>query len=679
MKNKNLIRITASAFLIALVVFTGCQKEELIRMVGIVQGIAYDGNTNEPLSDVSYAYLLNGETVTDTATVAGYTVTGLPSGEYDFTFSKTGFTTVITSVNVDNYNALNTNTIKGGATEYQTITLNPNLYALDGALTGVVYISMPSGLSAPAVGATVMLDYNDAYIGDNTDIGYARGISPSIYTATTDADGKYSFVDVPATSTYVRVQAFNDGTTTYRETSTSAEVRSGGNAIDALTLYNADSNIDYDFTAPSSTDGNIEIIFNKSIDQATFEVNMYANGSTPIEVNVNWMKALSTVIIDPVGPLTPGMYYSVSFKGKTTDGIEFNNSYGFNAVNGIAFIGSNTLLTSDTWNTIPVEDFDVASDITLSFNMDADQARTELDGYVELTDDNGNAVDAAVSYASNVVTLNPTVDLQAGVDYTIDFDVYSAIIADDGHSESWTFTTASVAAAIPAAITDFALAASYAVGNTFDFDDDFFNFDYTQVIDGEATYEFWAKDSYNNVNFVFLGDVTTNNLNIITKVLNQSVGLPNQFDHFDGNSQTPLSHGTSVTFKMRAINTDGVAGPWSDEVTVTDTEKMGFIGNKSYWGGVDNTLGTSTIEFTVDLSFPEYVDLSQTPSFAIAAGATIVAANFSGAWISNYTYRVSFVVPVGSDFSGDVITASNFVDSSGNVSDVGDNVTITLQ
>ncbi|MEN8120352.1 MAG: Ig-like domain-containing protein [Bacteroidota bacterium] len=600
MKNKNIFKIITGAVIMAMVIFAGCQKMEIVKIVGFIQGHAFDGNTNAPLDSVKVVWSVAGVKDSTVATAEdGYLIRNLPEGEYSIWASKTNYTTVVYDKYIGGDGASTTTTVRGGANQEQIITYNPNLYPLNVSITGRVYIS-ENGVNVPASGAIVQLDYNSLY--EEAEESYR--FIPGLYEVVTDANGYYTFANIPATDAYIRF-------------------------------------LDY-------TDANGETYYDGSYSHSTSSRRIYINSG-------------STYTYDNI------------ILSKVNDNFH--------------------LISSNTWTStnIETEVFDVTSDITLTFNKDVDQAATEALGNVTLDDNEGNEINATVTYSGNTIAINPTSDLQAGAWYNIDFEVYS-VIPGDNTSDDWDFKTLGIPAPVPTAVTDLTLAESYPTDKTFDAHNVKFKFDFTSVMDGEVRYEIWAKDTYNNLNWVLVDDnfYSQNDDDIAEKVYDRWVYLQDdgrEFDYFEDDGwQTPMEFGTEVTFKIRAVNKDNIAGPWSNEITISDETPYDNSSMNLYepgWGTANNSLGTEPITFRVSLEVwgetnwgnaVSYVDLASTPTFGIydGTGTEITGATFSFEWTDRDEGMVTVTVPAGANYQYQYLRAYNVTDSSGNIMDAAD-------
>ncbi|MCF6239754.1 MAG: Ig-like domain-containing protein [Bacteroidales bacterium] len=323
MKNKNIFKLLTAAILAAMISLAGCQKMEIVKIVGFIQGHVFDGNTNAPLDSVKVVWSVAGVKDSITATADdGFLIKNLPEGEYSIWCSKTGYTTIVYDVSIQNSNS-SLATVRGGENIEQIVTLNPNLYSLTGGVKGRIYRN-ENGVNIPVSGATVVLDYNTT---SQEAQEYYRFV-PNLYQTTTDADGYFSFTNVPATQVNLRVPSYTDvnGETysTYSDYfSLDAENNLSKGTIliyrqsDPIRLINSNAwsatNVGTDNFVVSD---NITLTFNKDVDE-TVTMNksggvwLYDNSGQIVDISVTYTDNVITV--DPNEDLIPGKQYNINW------------------------------------------------------------------------------------------------------------------------------------------------------------------------------------------------------------------------------------------------------------------------------------------------------------------------------------------------------------------------------
>jgi hypothetical protein len=580
MKMKNIFKLIAAISFVVAISFTGCQKMEITKIIGFIQGHAFDGTTNTPLDSVKVVWSVAGVKDSTVASADdGYIISNLPSGGYSIWYSKANYTTVLVDneIPVDN----SATAVRGGDNREYVVTYNPNLYPLNAGLAGRLY-KKENGIQIPISGATVQLDYNTLGSGSEE---YCRFI-PNLYETTTDADGYYAFSNIPATDVYVRFLEY--------------------------------------------TDENNEIYYDQ---------NPWRN---PINLKANSILNLGKLTLS-----------------RLTDGIRLT--------------GSNTFASTGVGTT----DFDVASDITLTFNKDVDATSTLDKGYVRLSVGNSFGPDVAitVTFVDNTITINPDEDLSPNTLFTVSYNVYAAQTYDNT-SSSISFTTADDAV-IPSQVANLGiaydnmgtgwLADCYTTGIWFSFD---------RVPNAES-YEVYVRDDYRNTEYVKIATTYQHDYAQVGTYYAWVV-LPSQFDYyFDDGIQTPFSYGTTVSYKVRAVNSAG-EGTFSNVVTVTD--ETAFDNNdldisNTQSSSANNTTGATAITVTMNFHVytGRYADVNVIPNIRIWNGGTeITPLTSTVTWNNHQDGTITFDVPANTDYSGMELRLYNVTDSSGNTMDPND-------
>lgn len=195
MKTNKIYQFIAGFVLIAILGFTSCEKQEVVKVVGFVQGYAYDANTNEVLDNVTISWELPGGITDSTVATAadGFLISNLPSGYYLMKCSKENYATSIIEVEIPKDDIAVS--VKGGGSKEYIVDAVPRLYSLDAKVTGRIYKydnyePYFGQITSPAANATVQLRYN-------------APIEKSMYVTTTDADGFFTFENVPAAAANV--------------------------------------------------------------------------------------------------------------------------------------------------------------------------------------------------------------------------------------------------------------------------------------------------------------------------------------------------------------------------------------------------------------------------------------------------------------------------------------------
>jgi len=722
--NKTVFTKIGLSLLIALMVFAGCKKESLIVIKGTIQGTAYDGNTNAPLTGVEVKVVVDGKPKTFTTDDNGYFFNNLSSGEYYMTFTKGGYATVVANEEIPLFYGEDA-TIRGkeeGVYKHTRI-VNPIMYSLDGSYTGIIYKQV-NGKRTPAAGVTVYLDFSTAAGGAENADGATTGITPDLYSAVTDADGKFTFSNVPATYATVRTASFSEGSTDFGTFGTSVTLvpgktmNLGEQTINTLNAaaYIASTVPNTNIGEKLAVTGNVQITFSKAIDQASVVGKLYSyNTGRFIPITVTWAKGTQTMTADPQETLDPSTDFYLSYSGKTADGIEFSNNFYFSTVDGISLVTSNLFTTEGNMT----DAFDVASNITLTFNMAPDQAQTSAKGSVELWGFNSGwtQIDATVSFAGNVITIDPVSNLEPGMQYYVSFTVYSAYF-NNGWGNTYYFETKSN-------LTAPTLAPVLSYRNDQDNNgtpEKYIDYNTTGVpvslttVTGATMYEIWAKDDKNNSDWVKIDTKYTSDYQQITKIDDWTY-LPNQFDKFTTDHRslynwnswngfftqyyyyesptnyiTPFEYGAKVSFKVRAGNDAGY-GPWSNTITLGDENEIKSLYSTSNPGSFysrtssDNnysfnnvTTTSRKITYTFKARSGEYFNTASTLQFIVDPAATvnvIPGSAITYKFVDHYTLEVTYTIPASTTYTNTTnIRLFDLQDASGNKTGSADAIQI---
>ncbi|MBA7702581.1 hypothetical protein ES703_111350 [subsurface metagenome] len=402
-------------------------------------------------------------------------------------------------------------------------------------------------------------------------------------------------------------------------------------------------------------DASLTGTFSKAIDSASFKVNIPLFNPGPEGLAVSWTDNI-TFTITPRYPFMVGTYYSVTLSGMSVDGNSFGfTTSSFKTEEGIALVATN--LWVDENKTI-VDDFPVGSAITLTFSREVDLASVNTD--INLYDVSNNPVDATKSLSSDnlVLALTPSANLGAGKNYSVKGNVASTLRDDDTYVFI-AFTTAEAAVDAPAKVTGVVIDTTYSVWPV-DYNSRNFKFKWTGVVGAEG-YNIYAKDTHNNSNYVHLETLPVGDDQAPEATYSDIVYLPGSFDYFeDDGIVTPFSHGTQVTFIIRAYNGAG-EGPASAEITLSDKKSPTHtLGSQS--GTTNNSAGATPLVVTVSLSTGEY--LSREGTTVLVGGYQVpVVMEWND---TNTGGTVKITIPAGSTKVGESLII-NMVDTSGNL------------
>lgn len=198
---------------------------DIDRVVGGVSGLVRDAFDNSLVSGVAVSWVINGSTGHDTTGSDGFFVVGttVPSGTHEFLFSKAGYAELTQDGVIPPLDSL-----KGPNNPYPgdiafVENLEVGLPPLTASLSGHIrLIDADSGDTVAAASVEVQLLLND-------------NIISNVMKDTTDANGLYSFEQIPASDTLsLVVPSFVLAAYTYGPVDSTFELFPGATVIDAL-------------------------------------------------------------------------------------------------------------------------------------------------------------------------------------------------------------------------------------------------------------------------------------------------------------------------------------------------------------------------------------------------------------------------------------------------------------
>jgi hypothetical protein len=201
MKNKLSFLVLIASVILGL---NSCSKESLVQVNGKLTGNVRDIVTNNYLENVRVKVMVDKNTfLKDSSNALGnFSIYGIPMGEHQVVFSKDGYATIRQSVYFEEFT--------GAKSEDKLSTtygmeISQQMYPLTGKLKGLV-----TYYGAPAVGATVTVYVSTSYIYSKSTLVSSSDseFEPYAYTATTGANGEYSFTNLPV-GAYAYIVASN--------------------------------------------------------------------------------------------------------------------------------------------------------------------------------------------------------------------------------------------------------------------------------------------------------------------------------------------------------------------------------------------------------------------------------------------------------------------------------------
>jgi len=418
-----------------------------------------------------------------------------------------------------------------------------------------------------------------------------------------------------------------------------------------------------------------------------FVPNIYTD-STDADGYFNFTNVPATrarFIVKPYTDENGKLYIGSCYTYNTWGGLStFYNSWDVTLDNNVTtLLGNNIIMVEQTddihlintnvWSSPdnPTNNFPVAENITLSYNQNVDEAITNERGN-NLMIDNGSGtwinVETEVSFENNTITINPVDDLRPNTTYRLDVTAYSDIYNSDNNIIDFKTVDNTT---IPAQVSGFDL---YYDNFIADYNSNPIAFKW-ELIDNVEKYEIYAKDTYKNTDFVKISTLSPSDY--LQGTTGYYISLPASFDYYeDDGVQTPFSHGTEVSYKIRAVNSAG-AGAFSDVITIKDETPFDHFdmdiddfqddgdGNSV---SANNTTGTTTLTITMtfDIFSGRYADVSVTPEVRLWDGTTEITPTYSVTWTDHQHGVITFEVPAGENYSNMDLRLYNITDSSGN-------------
>lgn len=624
------------------------------RVIGSINGVVADANTNERLGDIVVSWCKEGKIKeTKTNSLGYYAISDLSPGYYEITFSgKSDYAVARVTVIIPTLQEIGIYNLPTDEDFYHSEKMDMDLYRLNAGLTGVVWVKQDDENTNLANAVTVIADFN------------SYDISPDEYNAVTDSVGVFTFDSLPATpSVNLRTMPYYDGSYDYSVQTASATLIPNGTAnsgdiiltIAPSTPFIVQNNFENDDFLLTD---DIVITFSKLMNTNSFDIELWSDNYGNVEFEETWSNNI-TLTIDPYVALQANETYWLSLNGESQDNNSFSETLDFETQEGIEFVWTNLERIDGVFDEFPID-----SNIVITFTMEVDL--NNYSGYVNLYDKDNAVVLTSLSTDSTTLIIDPYYNLEPEQDYTLDYKVYS-YIEGDYDFDLINFETASDDT-IPAQVSGFAVD----MGDdwTADWNTTSITFKWNTVGNADS-YRIYAKDNGDNTDLVRVALFSAQDY-----VTDQSgtVYLSSypQFDYYDDDGiQTPFTNGTEITFQIVAYNDVG-EGTFSDAVVVKD-ETAPTI-SISQDGSADNTTGENA-EFVVDLDYQiEYCSSTNNPTFTLVeygGDPDYVLPSSAIVWVWDPDLRdgqATVTVPDGKCGAGDMLITT-VSDNSGNTSD----------
>ncbi len=689
------------------VYFTGCGDDTTIieaqdvvedKVVGSIEGIVTSFLTGKPVDSVIVSWVNNGRRDSVLTDEKGYFLIEdeLPSGTYELTieYARNPYTYVRLTVLafIPTFEDLmgDIDEVVHGIIEYRYHVPGTHLalFPMNATVTGMVYTALPSpapgkedgdpmaadsgDLVSPVGGVDVTLDY----------YGWSS-IYPNRYDTSTDANGTYTFVNVPYAPSGVRiiVWPFTVGDSSY-----------AGDTVDITMVHNGTVTVPNIYAPLDCTDipqvlkknfsdvidfgyyDTLKITFSEPMDTISFFAELNPVGDTAWSCTWIWSQNNEVLYLDPLMTLMTDTWYELDVAGQSLDGCPLPSaSYDFHVLDGIRLLSTNVQKAPGDYTDFPID-----SNIVLAFDMPP--VIDPLYGLLKLEDISSVGGPFLVSIDSSVdgndLIIDPNNPLERNQTYQVSYKMLSSIEGDFVAGTIVFYTEFDTIP--PPVVTGFALD----MGPVWraDWNTTQIQFQWNTVPEAAGFgYKIYAKDNKGNTDFVVVADITSQDH---LQYQEGTVTLPIQFDLYgDDDIQTPFSGGTVIEFDIRAYNRAG-EGPFTDSPKSVADETPPGGGDATndalaieQAGSADNTTGAGphTVFLTLYDSL-EYVNRTNTAfAFTEDGGDESYALSpTDGFWNWNNSSRntdltdlAGIVIPANSCGAGDLVTVTIY-DNSGN-------------
>lgn len=646
------------------------------RVVGSIHGIITDYATNARLDSamVIISWVVNGKINSTWNDAMGYyIINNLPSGEYDLTFSgRSEFAVTKVTVRIPTLEEILDCCGPTNKDYPYSVTTNVKLFQKNSEITGIVYKKEDNQKTSLAENVTVIADLSYGY----NLIGH-YSISPEQYTTTTNAEGIFTFLNIPCLPMiHLRTMPYSDQYYSYAVLDTSIElIPNGTKNVGDLILKIAPaipfivSNNFINVNEFALLD-NLEATFSKTIESESFKAVLrrtdkydkycgckydhdYGDSAcVVIESEVTWTDDLK-ITIDPIVPLQAGWEYELCMEGRSRDHNPFSSIFTFRTLRGIEFVSTNLERGQECYCLFPV-----SSNIEVTFTMEPDL--TVPMTQIALMDSSGKYVSISTSVRGNTLVIDPTNPLEYDSDYTLVYTIFSSICGDK-NEKTIAFSTES-AVVLPTQVTGFAL--HQPGGWKVDWTTTTIHFRWNTLSNAEE-YVIFAQDNINNSDLVAIESFEAR---ADSTMQYGEVTLPDQFDYYpDDPWMTPFIYNNQILFKILAYNKAGL-GPFSYAITLRDNTAP--TATLPQDGSLNNSASNSTKRVRMQMNASEYLGTDLQFNNTETGGDSLYtlpdgAFTFSW-WNKNMTGGTfSVTVPANRDGSGDTFTI-NIVDTNGN-------------
>jgi hypothetical protein len=346
------------ALLLLAILLAGCEEVTNVyetypnngRVIGNVSGRVLDSILNTAIAGAIISYADNGRTLTTTTNATGYyAITGLDPGTYSLTITAGAtFATVSTLVFIPDLDEIGIVDIPTEEDFNFNINRDVMMYGFHSGIQGTAYKRIDASTIVPAAGLLVRASF------------IAFNLTPSYYETMTDANGAFSFTDLPSTAS---ANVF-----TYSFTSDGYVFGGWQGNVNLFPNHTSQMNNiilalvqDEPFIVSNNLGGGqfginnaIVLTFNKAMRPDQFTATLQGNSLVELNTPV-WSQGNRTVTITPNEPLRLEQQYLLNLAGMATDNSAYGEVIQFRTQDGI-FIRSSSLQMYDGFYAIGAND-----------------------------------------------------------------------------------------------------------------------------------------------------------------------------------------------------------------------------------------------------------------------------------------------------------------------------------
>lgn len=388
------------------------------RVVGTIHGVVSNANTNVRLDSVKVTWVSKGHISSTYTDLEGYyAITDLYAGDYEITYSKSGYAISRNYVNIPTVKQLGTLEEPSSNNYNLSLSSDENLFPLNATLSGRIFAKQDNENTIAAAAVVVIADF----------AGF--DLSPDEYTALTDAQGNYSFNNLPSTATVVmRTLPFSSNGYDFQATTWNQGLAPGGvsNAGDKVVQIAPQTPIliqNNFLEGKFNLTDELTMTFSKEMDATTMQIDFWSNAIGNVDFNAGWSNNV-TLTLTPHYPLSANATYNLNLSGTSLDNNDFTFNGSFQTIDGMKIVSTNLERSHGLY-----DEFSVDSEIRITFDMEINLNVTGT--FTSILDPSNNLVQTTVLLPDlKTIAIKPVNSLNNGTNYQIQFRIYSDIPGD---------------------------------------------------------------------------------------------------------------------------------------------------------------------------------------------------------------------------------------------------------